>query len=242
MVGKSLYSQHTRHKARSGVLALILLAAFAQGSARAEDDDDKNSIWNLDKRLLDAFAKGLGLVKGDDPQVDYRERSPLIVPPNRNLPPPQSVPKRPAEWPVDPDIKRREDSASRKKLERHGYDEDHANRALMPSALGPPSGSQAPGKPRKAGEDRVDQSDGEATNLAPSQLGYFGGLFSWSGFGFGEKEEYGTFKKEPPRRSLTEPPIGYQTPSPAQPYGIGKSTPRPTVTPRDPAVGDVGRN
>ena len=65
MVGKSLYSKHTRHKARSGVLALILLAAFAQGSARAEDDDDndKNSIWNLDKRLLDAFAKGLGLVR-----------------------------------------------------------------------------------------------------------------------------------------------------------------------------------
>ena len=52
-----------RHNARSGVLALILLAAIAQGSARAEDDDDKNSIWNLDKRLLDAFAKGLGLVR-----------------------------------------------------------------------------------------------------------------------------------------------------------------------------------
>jgi len=63
MVGKSLCSKHTRHNARSGVLALILLAAFAQGSARAEDDDDKNSIWNLDKRLLDAFAKGLGLVR-----------------------------------------------------------------------------------------------------------------------------------------------------------------------------------
>ena len=37
MVGKSLCSKHTRHNARSGVLALILLAAFAQGSARAED-------------------------------------------------------------------------------------------------------------------------------------------------------------------------------------------------------------
>jgi hypothetical protein len=54
----------------------------------------------------------------------------------------------------------------------------HTNR------LGPPSGSQASGKPRKAGEDKVDQSDGEATNLAPSQLGYFGGLFGWSGFGY----------------------------------------------------------
>src|SRR6516162_9456229 len=102
MVGKSLCSQHTRHNARSGVLALILLAAFAQGSARAEDDDDKNSIWNLDKRLLDAFAKGLGLVRGDDPQVDYRERSPLIVPPNRNLPPPNRCQSAPPNGPSIP--------------------------------------------------------------------------------------------------------------------------------------------
>ena len=47
MVGKSLYSKHTRHKARSGGLALILLAAFAQGSARAGDDDDKNSTFGI---------------------------------------------------------------------------------------------------------------------------------------------------------------------------------------------------
>jgi hypothetical protein len=43
MVRKSLCSKHTRHKAPSGVLALILPAAFAQGSARAEDGDNKNT-------------------------------------------------------------------------------------------------------------------------------------------------------------------------------------------------------
>ena len=242
-MGKSFCSKHTRRNARAGMLALVLLAAFAQGSVRAEDDDDdKNSIWNLDKRFLDAFAKGLGLVKGGDPSVDYRERSPLVVPPTRNLPPPQSVPKRAAEWPVDPDIKRREDSASRKKLDRrYDYDEDNMNRALRPSELGPPGGTRASSKSAKP-NGKADQADGEgeATNMAPSELGYFGGLFSWSGLGFGDKEEYGTFKKEPQRRSLTEPPVGYQTPSPAQPYGISKSTtPRRTVTPLDPAVGDV---
>ena len=57
----------------------------------------------------------------------------------------------------------------------------------------------------------------------------------------GEKEEVGTFTKEPPRSSLTTPPVGYRTPSGAQPYGISKSTPRPTVTPLDPAVGSIGR-
>ena len=36
------------------------------------------------------------------------------------------------------------------------------------------------------------------------------------------KEEYKTFGGEPPRTNLTEPPAGYRTPSPAQPYGVGK--------------------
>ena len=33
------------------------------------------------------------------------------------------------------------------------------------------------------------------------------------------------FTGEPPRLSLTEPPPGYQTPSPDQPYGVGKAKP-----------------
>ena len=36
------------------------------------------------------------------------------------------------------------------------------------------------------------------------------------------KEEYTPFTGEPPRTSLTEPPTGYRTPSPNQPYGVGK--------------------
>jgi hypothetical protein len=39
-------------------------------------------------------------------------------------------------------------------------------------------------------------------------------------FDWFKKEEYGTFTGEPPRASLTDPPPGYQTPSPDQPYGI----------------------
>jgi hypothetical protein len=39
-------------------------------------------------------------------------------------------------------------------------------------------------------------------------------------FDWFKKEEYGTFTGEPPRASLTDPPPGYQTPSPDQLYGI----------------------
>jgi len=35
------------------------------------------------------------------------------------------------------------------------------------------------------------------------------------------KEEYGAFTGEPTRADLTDPPSGYRTPSPDQPYGIG---------------------
>ena len=57
------------------------------------------------------------------------------------------------------------------------------------------------------------------------------------------KEEYATFTGEPPRASLTEPPPGYRTPSPNQPYGVGKQkwTPdgRPTGhVPRQDEAGD----
>jgi hypothetical protein len=34
------------------------------------------------------------------------------------------------------------------------------------------------------------------------------------------KEEYATFTGEPARQNLTDPPAGYRTPSPDQPYGI----------------------
>jgi hypothetical protein len=40
----------------------------------------------------------------------------------------------------------------------------------------------------------------------------------------GQKAESKPFKQEPPRTALVQPPPGYQTPSPVQPYGIGKES------------------
>ena len=45
---------------------------------------------------------------------------------------------------------------------------------------------------------------------------------------FGTKqEEYATFTAEPRRSDLTEPPPGYQTPSPNQPYGLKPNAEKP---------------
>ena len=57
-------------------------------------------------------------------------------------------------------------------------------------------------------------------------------------------EEYATFTSEPPRESLIEPPPGYRTPSPTQPYGVGrKSGPDRCTTVNEPPQIDwpIGR-
>ena len=54
------------------------------------------------------------------------------------------------------------------------------------------------------------------------------------GFG-GYTNETGTFTNEPSRNTLTEPPPGYQTPSPAQPYGVTRRVERSAPQQFDPA-------
>jgi hypothetical protein len=78
--------------------------------------------------------------------------------------------------------------------------------------------------------------------MAPSELGYFGGLLSGRAWGFGSgfggyQNETGTFTNEPSREQLTQPPPGYQTPSGAQPYGVTRRVERQAPQQFDPAQG-----
>jgi hypothetical protein len=175
--------------------------------------------------------RNLGLRNGNENQIEYRERSPLVIPPSRNLPPPeQAGTGRDAAWPVDPDVKRKKDAAAKRK-ERKGYDPDYEGRNLTPSELNPAGVNRSAGRP-----GTPDSIGSEGRSLQPSELGYFGGLFS--SFGGGSKDDVATFDREPPRNSLTAPPSGYQTPSAAQPYGLTKKDNKLTVTPYDKAVGN----
>jgi len=157
-----------------------------------------------------------------------------VIPPSRNLPAPeQAGAGRTAAWPVDPDVKRKQEAAAKRK-NRKGYDPDYEERNLTPSELNPPGANRSasrPGTPESMGDD--------GKPMKPSELGYMGNLFSSFGSFGGQKDEYATFEREPPRSSLTAPPAGYQTPSVAQPYGLSsKKENKTTVTPYDPAVGN----
>jgi len=110
IVGFALTS---RDGGRASVAQIGLAAALAVGMtcasaavARAGDYDDPSGA-SFGSQML----KAIGLPDPDHPEyeINYSERSPLVVPPNRNLPAPIAGDKPPTpNWPQDPDVKKRQ--------------------------------------------------------------------------------------------------------------------------------------
>jgi hypothetical protein len=200
----------------AGLLSVALLVA-AGGLARAADDEERKDEW-LDQKLFRNFMGGLGLTNDSD-NINYHERSPLVIPPAVNLPPPENaaaVRQNPA-WPKDPDRTKAKQDKKREAITQ-GYWDDEA-KPLRPDQLDKPRN----GPIRTTADGPTVEESGRP--VKPSELGYKGGIFSSL---FGYKEEVVPFTGEPVRETLIEPPKGYRTPSPAQPYGIlGKEAVKP---------------
>ena len=175
----------------------------------------------MDQRVIRNILTGIGLQVGGRPDIDYRERSPLVVPPSRgNLPDPNAANAQPNDpaWPVDADTKRRQ-QAARDRRARHPENDPAfwEGQRLSPSEM---AAGRSSSPTNAARTDNI-----ESTVMPPRQLGYTGNLFNIGNM-FGAKknnQDQATFTREPPRTSLTEPPPGYQTPSPAYTYGLGGS-------------------
>src|SRR5882757_769291 len=199
---------------RFAAIALGVGLVMAAGPVRAADGDDEDDK-TFEEKVIEGVMRGLGGTNMENRGIDYRERSPLVVPPKLDLPPPaaDAAEVKAPNWPKDPDEQRRKAAiAARKKANK---DPVEASRILTPSEL-----AQAKGK-KSSGGDSVDQPGGNpGTNavLSPSQLGYTGGF---SGLFGGNKAETAPFKAEPTREPLAQPPPGYQTPSPSYAYGTG---------------------
>src|SRR5947209_14213128 len=82
-----------------GALLALPIAASAQ---QAQDDDDDT----FEQKIIKNILGGMGVDVGR-PGIDYRERSPLVIPPTRDLPPPQAAGTTTsnAAWPREPDRK-----------------------------------------------------------------------------------------------------------------------------------------
>src|ERR1700719_1408355 len=197
---------------RLSAVALGVGLLMASGVARAQDDEDDKTF---EEKVIEGIMAGIGGTNMDNRGIDYRERSPLVVPPKLDLPPPatDAAEVKDPNWPKDPDVARRKAAiAARKKAKPN---EIEAARILTPSEL-----NAARTAPQSRASNAPVQPGNSINNpiLSPSQLGYTGGFSSLFG---GNKAEVAPFKGEPTRESLTQPPSGYQTPSPNFAYGTG---------------------
>jgi hypothetical protein len=196
---------------RLAVVALGIGIVMSAGAARAEDDEDDDKT--IEEKIIGGFMSGIGATNMENKGIEYRERSPLVVPPRLDLPPPAnaSAEVKAANWPKDPDEKRRKAAIEARKKNKGAATAFDVPKPLTPDELN---------AARTASNDPIEPGFGNAQKvLSPEQLGYTGGL--WGTMFGGAKTETAPFQGEPSRQSLTQPPSGYQTPSPNYAYGTG---------------------
>lgn len=196
---------------------LLIASVLVAGTAPALAGDDGEAF---DTKILRSILTGIGLQDPNKAPIDYHERPPLVIPPDKTLPPPETtdaIANNPA-WPKDPDIARAREIRRMEANRDTTLEIERESRPLRPEEMTPGHDPRTPPSGRKIsaplGED--------GARMTPSELGYKGGLFGFFG---GKSNETAKFTGEPSRAALTDPPPGYQTPSPQQPYGEGKAGP-----------------
>jgi hypothetical protein len=216
----------------SGVILGLTLVMTAS-AARAGDDDDRS----FTERFVDGFKSTIRGNNMDNRGIDYRERSPLVVPPNLDLPPPVAASNAPTvtNWPKDPDEKQRKAIIAAKKknappVAAAAPQAAQANAAAPVAAPGGPAVIAAdtpqPAPAPREGTAKYDPTLDQGGNIVRDGAGSIGstlGLgdtFSFGGIFGGKSHDSAQFTNEPSREALTQPPEGYQTPSSSYAYGV----------------------
>src|SRR5882762_10387289 len=133
-----------RRALRLAVIARGIGVVMTAGAVRAQDDEEDEKTF--EEKIIEGIMAGIGGTNMENRGIDYRERSPLVVPPKIDLPPPASASTevKVGNWPKDPDEARRKAAiAARKKQNK---DPREASRILTPSELnqrGPKASSTA---------------------------------------------------------------------------------------------------
>jgi hypothetical protein len=202
------------------MLSIIVLSSVP---AYAGDDDTP-----IDTKIFRSIMNGLGLKRdGDEKGINYQDRAPLVIPSSRTLPPPENssaAVARDPSWPKDPEVVRAKKEAEQEKnLTPFASDLADADaKVLRPDQMTP---GPKPREARRGDDGYQNPSTGFQNPTPPTKsesFGIFGNMFAK------DQPDYANFTGEPPRTALTEPPPGYQTPSPDQPFGLGKVKPAAT--------------
>lgn len=185
-----------------GVLGLCLAAAPGASGAWAADDGYAN--------VFSSVLGSVGLIKGDAaPDIQYRERPPLVLPKDANLPKPAVAGvSRGASWPQDPDVVRKRREAAEARAP-HTLDPGMSDHGHMLTRDEVAKGRIAE---TGAGDDQPVRS-GECGNdgqhcllLKPEEMKRQDAAYLASN---PDKKEELVAGKEPEREYLTQPPKGY---------------------------------
>jgi hypothetical protein len=177
--------------------AALLTMAAVPASAQSNTNTTVDSIMSL-----------FGLKQDESPEIDYRERAPLVVPPSNQLRPPEERgARRTASWPNDPDVQRRQREAAERKIlptERDTYRMGGTNNTKLSIdeiRAGRVAGANVNTTPKPSYGD----GNRDAHWLNPDQLRALDRPK--------EAEQQIAAGQEPPRRYLTDPPPGLRKPS-----------------------------
>jgi hypothetical protein len=185
------------HLLIAGGLVLAASPAFAQ-----------------DGMLFKNLMEGI-MGKGDGGDIDYRARAPLVVPPNSTLPRPQeAASERNAAWPNDPDVQR---------------PKDEANALPYVSAMGlqnnPIMSPQEIRRGRTAARQPTGPMVSEEQNMYNNQIKPIRIGREMAARQNQVDQDTLAYGSEPPRRTLTEPPVGYRRPASTAAIGPGQRGP-----------------
>ena len=171
------------------------------------------SAWAADDGYENVFSSVLetvGVLKHDEsPDIDYRERAPLVLPPKMALQKPLPESTRTAAWPQDPDVLRRRRAEAEARAPsilglRGNHTETASGEELRRAGIS--------GEPNETAT-RANRCGAKGNQrgclvLSPDQLAEEDARAKAAGFGGDDKTEL-VAGQEPERLYLTQPPKGY---------------------------------
>ena len=197
---------------------MIGAAVIVGGTGHAAWAEDGQEDTLVDTTIMRHILKGLGWQR-DEKGIEYRERSPLVLPGSSGKELPKPAPVSPAAktagWPDDPDIKRQKQRRDAEK-NRKAYVEGVDDRPMLPSEYERKKGTEDKNRPATLDSKSWEESRNPSTAQELGSKNIFSKMWG------SKPNEYVTFTGEPPRTTLIEPPRGYRTPSPSQPFGVGQ--------------------
>jgi hypothetical protein len=178
------------------------------------------------QEFIQTLTNALGITSEEKPEIEYRERAPLVVPPQANLRQPEAnVADRRANWPQDPDVLDR-----KRKAEEAGQPSATLLRGLSRTSVD--GAAIRPGENIQFGRRPGGEVTGPDLTLNDPNKSRYDSVNQWIPPDTlraqrAKNEEVKLAPGvEPPRRYLTDPPVGARMPASNAPIVATQEEPR----------------